>query len=638
MRINQDKIQKLQAGGVMTYQPLPIMPNVDTGDQSSVGTGKTEAPQGDRVLDDDTFKAMLGKGITNDVVAFQSTLDNAYAEYSNMSDIERGTARGRKLRNIIRGDLGTLTYLINAKENLANATKVVTSQDALAELAITPQGMVVKDGSTGKISQISSEEYAKDLASNNRKYIALTNAELIKEREYNQGLAGDTSSFEALNSAIGITKIKDEVYQALQTITADASKKQGNTFVDSHNQQLIAGIQEMQAMANTGVFDVTRTEMVESNKESVKRAIEATWMNLSPNARAVLKARAAARGVAADKLEEEALKYVVSLLSPKQYLKTDVTTDIKYNKDLSEAKHGKGEDGSGDPGEIGYWEGMVTRKGTPEKFIINAGSNAQIETIGARHGVMPDSTGKGYGMTALDNIKELPTNIDMASISFGDIHVDPSKMNAIVYDGGSTATYNLPYKTNPDGSVSPNFEVAEAKSKADKEISALPPQSRTAQVAQSIYNKYGVQTDGSGKVPTKLFFAFKAMANDNVVEGKKSPYLTNESKGPNEDYIKQTYERIYRRDEKGKEIDRPGYGWFSSPDIYSGMIYAPVIGDGVAARLSDGNAPYTAKSNLDVNAYREDSVNKYRDGYIGGAPPQSGNYSSTDALKALIKK
>ena len=68
------------------------------------------------------------------------------------------------------------------------------------------------------------------------------------------------------------------------------------------------------------------------------------------------------------------------------------------------------------------------------------------------------------------------------------------------------------------------------------------------------------------------------------------------------------------------------------------MIYAPVIGNGVNARLSDGNAPYTAKSNLDVNAYREDSVNKYRDEYIGGAPPQSGNYSSTDALKALIKK
>lgn len=57
-------IKKLQAGGYLNYQPLPMIPQAQPAQQADpTGT----APAGP-ALDPEILKKMLGEGITNDVM------------------------------------------------------------------------------------------------------------------------------------------------------------------------------------------------------------------------------------------------------------------------------------------------------------------------------------------------------------------------------------------------------------------------------------------------------------------------------------------------------------------------------------------------------------------------------------------
>ena len=209
MKIN---IQKLQAGGYVTYQPVStaaITPQQAPQAQSnSVGQSETDTPE--TYLDPAIMRRMLGKGITTDTMQYSQELQSAYQQYQYMNDFQKNSYQGRQIRMMLKGDLGQLNALVRSKQDFDNSIEVAKSNNALDELAATNSGMIVRDNDSGKITQVGFAEYAK----NKNKYNALTNAQLAEQREYNQSLSGNSGVFSVLSGAVGMPKIQEEVYKA----------------------------------------------------------------------------------------------------------------------------------------------------------------------------------------------------------------------------------------------------------------------------------------------------------------------------------------------------------------------------------------------------------------------------------------
>jgi len=606
MKINESRINKYQAGGFMSYQPIPVVPEAASQPMEQTAPADAGQAAADGLLDPDIFKKMIGEGISNDVVAFQDTLTNAQAQYANMSEFERNGAKGKKLRGMMKGDLASLNMLFRNKKQFDDLITNVKSNAAAGELAVTTRGMIVKDMKTGRVGEVSHEDYAKDIkAGEARKYQALTNAELINEREYNKNLVGDEKSFEALNTAIGMTKIKDEVFQILSHVQASSSKVTGNKYLDATNEKLAKGYEKIVGMAQEGVYDITQMQSSEGNSEALKLAAKTMWTNLSENSRSVLKARAVARGADPAKIEEEALSFAISLLAPSEYHKTEQSTMIGYDKEATEARTGKVTGAK--EAEVGYWQGINNSMGAMLPVTINEGSSYQFKALGSQAGGFMKDSNTPYGTTTVGNITQLSAVGDTNSVSFGGEILDKSVLDSLVYTNSKVINVDLPFVTE-GGKVKPDLEMAKRLGEVDTKVKALG-SAATAAARESIYRSNGIPTDGRGNytIQKKAFMTFEALGNDRTIKNADPRFVTNTSNSKDADAIKQLYENTYVYDgkptTKANKIDRPDWNpdtfnltaW-GAPNVLKSTVYIPISNDKEGARHVDGQGIEVPKS------------------------------------------
>ena len=313
-------IKKYQGGGGISYRPLPFL----QGAQQEQSPQSQQQQQQEVGIDKDITKELLGKGVTNDIIAYSDMVNNAYTEYSTLDPIMRNSAYGRKLRNIMKGDIGTLGMLVRNKELLDTAAQQAVSNKAMDEVAITSFGVVVQDLESGHLKEVSHEDFANIINSKDRKYRALTNAELLTQREYNKNLVGDVTSINALNSSIGMPVVKDEIWKVLQYV-------ESNKTENKQAASMAKALSDAKENANKGIFDVEQMEVIESNKQQLEQAIESTWVNLSENSKSLLKTRAAMMGATGSQIDKVAKEFMISLLSPKQSTKIEKSTSEKFD-------------------------------------------------------------------------------------------------------------------------------------------------------------------------------------------------------------------------------------------------------------------------------------------------------------------
>jgi hypothetical protein len=620
MKISKSRVEKFQAGGgFMSFQPLPIQPPQQQPPmQGGISQGQTE-DNGGRILDDETFKSLLGKGVTNDVMAYDQQLQQAEREYARMPDIEKNTARGQRLRMTLRGDLGTINGLMRGKEQFDDSVTRAKDNNSLGEFAVTYRGMVVKDLTTGKLQEVSYDQYAKDLHSgDDRKYQALTNAQLINERENNPNLVGDTKSFEALNTGVGMSKVKDEVLQVLTAISSSGDKTTRNQYLNIQNQQAAQGAQKLLGNAINGVYDVTSTDGDTNNSQQVKAAMQSMWTNLSTNAKSVLRARAATMGAQGDDIEKQAQANAMSLLSSKQSDVQEHSLDSKYDNDMTIAQKG-GRETEG----LGPMEALISDSGMHNAVVINPGGSQQFTTMGTTvPGFFQD--GKPTGMTSITNIGLIKGLTDPNSVYIGDQKIDPNKLDAVVYDGGKVSKIPMPYTTGANGATAPDLDMFSRLSKAKQEVAALPASAQTTAVKESIYAKNSIPTDGKGgyAIPEKNFLTFLGYTNERALDkggDANSPTLTNESQTDDKKTVEAMYKSQYLYNGKdsnsGTEADRPDYQrhlnpmtWLANPNVLKGMVYIPVTNDNAGARAIDGNSLTIPKSETNPNYYNQQNA------------------------------
>lgn len=479
MEINK-KTRMYQAGGYMTYQPLPMIPEQQQ-QPVPADAGATGKPaEEDNYLDKTILNKMIGDGITTDVMAYSTKLQSAYQEYNTMNEFQRNSYRGKQLRGILKGDLGELNALVRGKTTFDNAINVAKSNGALEEYAVSAQGMVVKDLSDGKVTQVSFSDFAADNNSKSKKYQALTNAQLAEEREYNKQLLGNTGVYSILNYGKGVEKVKEEVMKVAQSLGSTKSSVTNSAYERNDAED----IQQLVAAAKQGVFKVKSGQSAETNTPQIEAAKMAMWTNLSENSRAVLRARAATMVTSPTQIDKLAQTMAASLLDPL----TSTSSSKIYDESVR-----PGAKGSGAGGE------KMANMGATEMAFHGANDATPISQIGD-FGVKID--GMAYALppqlyTDNEN-KRLPLS------NSGKLNQVGYISKAFTADGAPIATSyamitgdayyaKLPVKIDDKGGMKIDEEGAKSWAQFEDEWNHLPKSQQTPMKESELKQKYNVQ-------------------------------------------------------------------------------------------------------------------------------------------------
>lgn len=604
-------IKKMQTGGFMAFQSVPLAPvgNPEQTQNSSEPTAKKQ--ETNAVLDKDIIKEMAGKGVMNDVFAYKEEVENAYNEYAGLTDAQKNTSYGRRLRSTMQGDIGKLNALQRFGKDFDDAKKVVNDNMAADEIAVTARGMIVKDMSTGDISEIDPSKFVQ-MYKENKNLKALTNAELITEREYNKNLAFQTKPIEILKQAKGIQKVKSEVWEILGKIGSTSQSTTGNKFVDASNQEVNKALNSLVGMAREGIYDIKQMQSNESNIKQLEAAASMMWNNLSETGRSVLKARAALNG--AENVDKAAKEDMISMLSPYSKSSSEISTTASFQKDATDASVNGTK-------TLGYYGQLANRKGTLENMTINIGNNIDFTTKSSVHAGFMDDSKNPYGVTSVSNIKQLSGIADINSITFGDKHINPEQLDGLVYNGDKVRTTELPSKKDIDsngqltGTTSPDFEMINLLNRSESEISRY--KNANAIVKESIYKKNGVPTDGRGNpvLQKQTFLMFGGYANASMFNDPESKLLINVS---DSDDARNLYDKEYiyggKNSDSKNEIKRTKDRYstlFGKKDIYKSQIFIPLASSNAISSSLDENELSIKNENQVISNQRTyDNVNK----------------------------
>lgn len=616
-------IDKFQSGGIfrsMVYQPLPMMPGPDASQPLAQGVGATGTQEQtvEETIPKELIKELLGNGITNDVVQFKEEVDNAYANYSRLSDLEKNTQYGRHLRSVMKGDFSKLNNLKRNKDLLDKGLDTVKANQAESDYAITNNGVIIKDLKTGLVGEVSHNEFATKYR-DNENFKMLTNAELVAEREYNKNLTFDTRSLTALSSSIGITKVKEEVLKVLDKLgkQSNASAQQMLTF--GNPSQVSSGANELLKSGVEGFYKEGVSSERSTNADNVNLAIETMWVNLSENARSLLKARAVAKGASGAQIEKVAREDAISILKPSYEVSSSNEYTIDFDASATNARLKSKEDkeGGGPLGEVGFWNETLRGVGDPKAYEIEMGGN-RTTVIGNTAGTIQDYGEDVKPGTMLSDIQSLKTmsNSDYAVI--GNNVISSEQMQNVMYKGRDMAMVEVPVKKDEKGRLIPDLEANKSYQKAVREVMAYKksnPKASAAALSKIIQdNGYMPTKDAQGNiVPLEnkaYFYVTDVVVNDAVLKDKtkdlnkvskqqREQYMNYYKKGANN--TKGEGENIVGRDSFNHWWERSS--WFGR-DVYDGVVFIPA-GDNPLnmkkrALRADGMNALTPKANLDT--------------------------------------
>lgn len=481
MKINVEKISKLQAGGFLTYRPLTRPPEAMTAPEEPTAAATKAAAKKDDDLDD-SMKKLLGNGITNDVMQYSDQIQQVETQYQSLTDSEKEGPKGRHLRSVLKGNFGELNGLLRAKEIFDKSVAKASAAGGLEEYAVVPGAFVVKK-SDGTLDKVSFGQFAKDKNSGDLTYKPLTNSELARERELNKNLVGNNSIFSIIEYSKGMEQIQKEVLG----IATGIGKTSTSSTTGAYDEGTVEAMKEAQLKAGQGIFKVKESVSDSSNSEQIKRAKQVMWSMLGDNSKNILRARAAFLENDPSKVEERAALLAMDLLDPRLDTTHSSTSDMAYTKG---AKGSGGSGGAGAQlGDLGEREAAVQGLTQVEHMSLLSDYGVQIDS---RMYVLPkdDVTKKDKE----GNIK--PTTVNASNLgNYGYIgkattlngeKIDPSNT---IFTGEAYYT-RIPVIRTGNGLILD--EAGAAKMAAvEAEYRALPASQQKTQMKEVLMKKHG---------------------------------------------------------------------------------------------------------------------------------------------------
>lgn len=604
-------INKYQAGGLVTVQPLPLA-NQQQQVSEPVSQQPTQTAESEKKssLSNSMLEKLLGQGITTDVMAYKNELDKAKYEYAAMPDIVKNTAYGKSLKDIISGnDWSSINRILRNKESFQQGIDNVKANNAYDEFAVNSDGMVVQNRQTGEVTTMTAEEFANLNKGEKSLWSPITNSNLINEREMNPLLVNDTRIFSAFNNAKSITGVRKEIDSFLTNLGSTSETTTSNTFQRGKSKALLGAVQDIKKQVEDGVFDVKTIIKKSSNSDQLKAVLDEAMQSLSPSSIQLLKAKAAVKGVPPDKLDSAVQQYVALMLAGKLSSTTESTIDTQYAKDLTAdigAGAGKGV-GQGTVNK-GYFETLIGLNAPVGQIEINTGSNTSYKAPASIAGSYRQQ-GKATGPMMVSDMTDLLSLVNQEDITVGDAHVDKSKLGSIMYQGSSLANARLPITIDDKGKEVPDYKLASRIEQAQNEIKRL--KFKDVNTIKSIYLSHGIATNDKGQPQYKYgqFILFDVLADENALDNKKDNSLYSKvDDDESTNLFEQRYE--YGNESPTKEHKRNvasrGHLFWKN-NLYQTKMALRVQDTGPNARFADDEKMVAPKAEATNQFYRENT-------------------------------
>ncbi len=570
------KKRKYQLGGVAPftiYRPVGVGGETTTQVASSTeGTKSSKDTAAKDKLDmiKEMFKAVQNTGLPVDVNVVYRDLNNLFS---------RAQAFGEELSSddiasIYLQSMQKISNLKYSKENYDKALAVATSNESLNELAVDALGHYVVQDKDSKLSLVKSLEEAKEKGLN-----PITNQQLLNLRAYSPDLAfqrGDATITNIINNGMGINKIGSQIKALAGSLGSTEGKLEGISQVESG--RVKAGLQLLAGTQGTPDGHYSVTNYTKDQQNQVQAALKYIENMLSPSQKAILEAHGGTKQ-----------NIALFLTSQQDYVNEQTISPLTGKA----AKEGKEDDL--DKLGINSATQLLLGMSSPREFTFNIGNGNSFTGAARVSSITKDGNPFGADFTYSEIYKsDLHKNLDLDNASFGDVPINKSLKDRIVIDNSTIAGVDLPYTTDRNGRIIPDFQMLNRIEEADQEIlrSGIDP-NKDPQKVNEIYAKhklpikYGADNKLTGNY--KRFAVIQATAIEDVFLNKdglaSNGTLTLVS---DENEINKYLNELKKATgEKEIDMDRPGL-FTGDKDIYKGSIFIPIIGDLVDAVSATG--------------------------------------------------
>ena len=569
--------KKFQYGGVA---PFTIYRPLGVGGESSYAQSTTSSSGSGKSEKDTAAKDKLDmiKELFKQVQGLPIDVSKVYQEISGV--LNKAKAFGEDLStddlaSMYLNVMNRMSQLKYSQEAFEKAKALATSNEALNEIAVGVHGeMVLQDTNTGNVKIGTLQDWIKS----DKKLNPLTNDQILELRAKSPNMVFNDDILGIVNNGVGMNKISSQIKSLAATIGSSTEKLEGISQIESN--KVKAGIQILAGTDGTpdGYYKVSTDQ--KSSAENVKAALNYIYSMLPNNYRTLLEIHSNGKG------KELIANFLNSQVS--DYVKQDVSP-------LTGKASEKDKENDLDKLGINSATQLLLGMSSPRAFAFSIGNGNMFNGLARVSSVTKDGNPVGADFAFSEIYKsDLHKNLDLDNASFGDIPINKALKDRIIIDNSTIAGVDLPYTTDRNGRIIPDFQMLNRIEEADQEIlrAGINPETEPQRVNEiyakhNLPIKYGADNRLTGNY--KRFAVVQATAIEDVFLNKTGLASNGTlSLVSDEDEINKYINEIKKTTgQKDIDMDRPGL-FTGDKDIYKGSIFIPIIGDLVDAVSATG--------------------------------------------------
>ena len=537
----------------------------------------------DTLLDDDVYKDLLSKGgLTSDVNAFTAQLGQVDLSPQSLMN-SNNTAKTIRL-------IAKVNEMKNNNEMWKDAVTAAKTNGSYSELAIAQDGELFYKNSQGQIGTTTANEIKKDPTKFGN---LLSVADLLYERQTNNGLAFDKTVFNIAENSVGLEKITKHIQELFGTLTEYSvaserhfSKDDVKKEYESLNEVLQKAGRKPTAdeMKSLNILaqelntpgDFVKREYKESRKgENPQAALKYIWSTLGDREKKKLEVIASLNG-------ETSQSIVANMLQ--NYVGGTVEDKIMPEK-LSKIKDINSKDDQKSLTNYQMFHNDKLRNPDMTFAFNDPKMNVLFRGAMGATGQLTTPDGEAIPMTTVSSVLNsgIGQIVKGNEVFFGGKKIDPSDLHNIIYDGQDAAKVYMPVGRNgaPDFDAFKKFKELYAVYEINKD-------NWSAKEAENYFNKEGyklqideryedgkkikVIRENDSVKPFLIMYGYTNDATDLVKDN--TDWLTKLSSQETNSVVPRL-EQVWTVG-KGKDSKNlTPNKFFNSEDYYKGMIAVP---------------------------------------------------------------
>ena len=611
-------IKKFGQGGQNTlpafidYKPLIL--NKEAGLSSASTESKSSDSSGSDLTDKDILTMLKSEldGLPNDVKALTDQLQSFYLDQK----VGLGSTSGIESRYLKALSLAK-TAKFN-KEQYDAAYKQSVSTGGINEVAIDENGQLIC-AIGNDFKKLTAQQYIQAKQTTPELH-ALTNQELLRMRAYSPDLKFDNQLTGIVQNSIGMESVNKLINEAVRNLGSDELKREGYTATEQN--QIKQGIEYLQKaqdqIGEQGLDENTTVDglynlgvMTKDQAKQAQMALNYLYTTLPKNAKALLDVKAAEIGMGTGKdVIQQLIGSKISRVNTQDLGRTNANSGKGSKNSKSSATT---EQDIMDKLKLSPVMMAQLGKTSYMPIKIQNGTKYQM-TMNAQVVPIVSSTGAplGTGVSLQDvSTSQYAGALDFNNATIGGQAIDPSALDKVIVDSTNLYIMNLPYKTNPDGTIVPDLKWLKTIETIDQSIR----QQGITDISKinEMYMNAGLPAlmDDQGNLNIRSYCKFgvlngKAASNTFT---QQDDFSIDAREINDENLIKNYLSAVNKGRDKDSKIDFDAASWwdkvspfFNSHDsLYEGTIYLPFRDDILNGALSS-NHELTAEEASEIQA------------------------------------